>query len=231
MSAVVSVSKPGPGERPFGGKRVRWVAAAVVVLGPLLQMVEFALENPPESNTARVAAWAEHPDQTGLSMSAGLLAVPFLLGGVAVLVALTRVHTPALAWSAGALLTCAMVGLAGVHGYEIAAFSVAKGGHQALAVSILNGDHVGAPGAVLLVLFLVGAALGTLALLWPIWRSPWLPRVVVFFTLGFAVLDFAVGSPVVSHLVNLVGLTIVAYAVVTGYTREAGLVRSGREAP
>jgi hypothetical protein len=220
MSTAPSHPRVGRGQRPFAGSRVRWVVAAVVVLGPLLQMVEFALENPPDANSERVTAWVEHPDRIGVSMGAGLLAVPFLLGAVAVLVALTRVRTPGLAWAAGAALTCGMVGLAGVHGFEMAAFSAAKGGHESVAVSILDGDHLGVPGAVLLVLFLGGAALGTLALLWPIWRSPWLPRVVALFTLGFAVLDFAVGSPVVSHAVNLIGLTIVAYAVVTGYSRE-----------
>jgi hypothetical protein len=220
MSSVVIVSKPGPDQRPFAGARARWVAAAIVVLGPLLQMVEFSLEDPPSSNSARVSAWVEHPDRIGASMAAGLLAVPFLIGGVAVLVALTRVHTRGLAWAAAGLLTCGMVGLAGIHGFEMAAFSVAKGDHERLAVSILDGTDVGLPGAVLLVLFLGGAVLGTLALLWPLWRSPWLPRVVVLFILGFAVLDFALSSPLVSHLVNLVGLTIVAYAVVTRYSRD-----------
>jgi len=37
--------------------------------------------------------------------------------------------------------------------------------------------------------------------------------------LAFAVLDFALGQGVISHLVNLVGFAIVASAVVTGYAR------------
>jgi hypothetical protein len=221
MSSVVVVAAPKPGQRPFRATRTRWVVAAVVVLGPLLQMVEFAFENPPDSNPVRVAKWLEDPGRVGLSMAAGLLAVPFLLGGVAVLVALTRLQAPVFAWSAGALMTCAMVGLAAIHGYELSAFAAAHSGHPAVAVSILEGGALGLPGIVMLLIFLGGAAFGTLALVGAIWRSPWVPRPVAAFTLAFAVLDFAVGSPVVSHLVNLIGFTIIAYAVVTGYSRSA----------
>jgi hypothetical protein len=199
MSSPAFVSELGVAKRPFTGRRIRWVVAAVVVLGPLLQLVEFALENPPDDNAARVATWVDQPARIGVSMAAGLLAIPFLLGGIAVLVALTRVHTARLAWAAGALLVCGMVGL---------------------AASILDGNKVGLAGVVLLVLFLGGAVLGTLSLLWPLWRTPWLPRMVALFSLAFAILDFAAGSPLISHLVNLVGLSIVAFAVVTGYSRE-----------
>ena len=52
------------------------------------------------------------------------------------------------------------------------------------------------------------------------WRSPYVPCIRVVFLLAFAVLDFALGQGVASHLVNLVGFAIVAGAVVTGYTRK-----------
>jgi membrane associated rhomboid family serine protease len=53
------------------------------------------------------------------------------------------------------------------------------------------------------------------------WRSPFVPRLAVLFTLAFAILDFAAGQGLISHLVNLVGLVILAVAVWRGYSRAS----------
>ena len=200
----------------------RWVAAAILVIGPLLQVVEFLSENPAGDNAARVAYWAANPARIGLAESSGLVAVPFLIGSFAVVVALTRASSPRLAWSGAALLTLAMAGLAAVHGVEMAAYGLVRSGNLAAAKSVLDGDRLGPPGVVLVVMFLGGAALGTLALAAAIWRSPLVPRIATVFVLGFAVLDFALGQGIVSHIVNLVGLSLVAVAVVSGYSRKSG---------
>jgi len=221
MSAIIVEPKNYGAAAPhvFTG-RSRWTAAIVLVMGALLQTVEFLLENAPDDNAARVAFWAEHPTQIELSMASGLLAIPFLLGGIAVLVALTRVYSPRLAWAAGSLMTFAMVGLAAVHGFELAAYGLTRSGDLAAATSILNGDNVGLPGGVLFVMFLGGAALGTLALAAAVWRSPLVPRIAALFILAFAVLDFVMGQGVVAHLVNLAGFAIVGGALVVGYSRQ-----------
>jgi hypothetical protein len=197
----------------------RWLIAVVLIMGPLLQAIEFVLAGGEKDNEARVAFWSAFPSQTGLSMASGLLAVPFLLGGIAVIIALTRTHSRRLAWLAGAFMTAAMVGLAAVHGYELAAFGLALAGNPTGATSVLNAESLGLPGAVLLLLFLGGAVLGTLTLAIVAWRSPYIPRIVVLFMLGFAILDFAASQGVVSHLVNLVGFIILAVAVLNGYSR------------
>src|SRR5437868_12808374 len=90
---------------------VRGAAAVILVLGPLLQVVEFLLAAASDDNAERVAFWSAHPAQTELSMAAGLLAVPFLLAGAYVIVALARARSPRLTLTAGALMTLAMVGL------------------------------------------------------------------------------------------------------------------------
>jgi hypothetical protein len=205
----------GPAVPPVFTGPVRWLVAFVLVTGPLLQVIEFLLEIETDDPAARVAFWAAHPTQVGLAMASGLLAVPFLLGGAAILVALTRAHSRRLAWLGGAFMTFGMVGLAAAHGYELAAYGLAQAGDLAAATSALNGDTLGLPGAVFLVIFLGGAVLGTLALAAAAWRSPLVPRVVVVFMLAFGVLDFALGQGVVSHLVNLAGFAILAIAVVT----------------
>jgi hypothetical protein len=153
-------------------------------------------------------------------MASGLLAVPFLLGGAAIILALTRAHSRRLSWLAGGFMTIGMVGLAAVHGYELAAYGLAQAGDLQMAISALNGDNLGLPGGVLLMMFLGGAGLGTITLAAAIWRSPYVPRLVVAFLLAFAALDFALGQGVASHLVNLAGFTILAAAVVAGYARQ-----------
>jgi hypothetical protein len=223
---IKSQDHPAVARQVFTG-RARWAAAIVLVAGTLLQVVEFLLENPPDDNAARVALWAAHPTQVGLSMASGLLAVPFLLGGSAVLVALTRAYSPRLAWAGGVLMTFAMVGLAAVHGYELAAYTLTRSGDVAAATAILNGDNPGLPEVVLFAMFLGGALLGTLAMAAAVWRSPLVPRIAAVFILAFAVLDFAVGQAVVSHLVNLAGFTIVAVAVVGGYSRQPRVAAQG----
>jgi hypothetical protein len=220
MSSVIVEPRTRPDKtwRPFTG-RTRWVAGALLVTGGLLQVAEFLLESPPDDNAARVATWVAHPASYAWSNAAGLLAVPFLLAGVAVLVALTRQSSRRLAWVAGGFMTFAMAGLAAIHGLELAAYGLARAGDTAAATAVLTGDHLGLPGAVLFAMFLGGAALGTLTLAAAMWRSPYIPRVAPVLVLAFAVLDFAAGWGVVSHVVMLAADVTVAIALVTGYFR------------
>jgi hypothetical protein len=200
----------------------RWAAATVLVTGAALQVAEFALENPSDDNAVRVAHWVAHPTATAASMALGLAAVPFLLAGFAVVLRVAWVHSRRLSVVSGVFLVAAMVGLAAIHGVEMTAFAAATGGDRAAAVSLLAGDHVVAPMIVLLVMFLGGALLGTLTLAAAIWRSPLLPRVAAVGVLAFVVLDFAAGAPVVSHLVALANAVVLAWAIVTGFSRSRG---------
>ena len=47
----------------------RWIIAILLVMGPLLQAIEFLLESGMDDNAARVAFWSEFPSRTGLSMA------------------------------------------------------------------------------------------------------------------------------------------------------------------
>lgn len=207
--------------RPVFTGRSCWLAAGLLIIGPLLQAIEFTLEQAPDDNTQRVAAWVADPVRIELSMAAGLLAVPFLLATLGVMVALTFASSRRLASIAGALMSCAIVGLAAVHGYELAAFGLSSMGLTDAAVAVLAGDHLGVPGAVLFTLLLGGATLGTGCLAATVWRSPRVPRIAVGFMLAFAVFDVALGQGLVSHLLNLVGFAAIAFGVVTGYARGA----------
>ena len=205
-------------EVPFTG-RGRWVAAVLLVTGTLLQLVEFVLENPIDDNEDRVAYWADHTTRVGISMAAGIAAVPFLIGGFGVLVALCRPFTPRLAWTAAALLTMAMVGLAAIHGLEATAYGLLRAGDSDAAVTALEGEDIGAPGAVVFIMFLGGALFGIITIAVAMWRSPLVPRLSPVCVLGFAVFDFVLGFGVVGHALNVIAFALVAAAVVVGYRR------------
>jgi hypothetical protein len=219
-TATVEPTNFGQSLRPVFSAAMRRPIAGLLVAGPLLQMVEFLLETGTDDSAARVAFWAAHPTRTGLALAAGTLAVPFLLCGAAVLVALTLADSRRLAWLGGACLTFGLVGLGAAHGYELAAYGLAQSGELAAATAALNGDNLGLPGAVFFLMFLGGAALGTLALAAAAWRSRLVPRIVPVLMLAFAVLDFAAGQAIISHLVNLAGFTVLAAAVAAGYSRQ-----------
>jgi hypothetical protein len=226
---TVIVEDPGSTTRTpvFQTTRARWAAAVLVTVGAALQVVEFVLEPGTDDTASRLAWWAEHPDRLAWSQAAGLLAIPFLIGGVAVMVALTRRHSRRLAAAAAVALTSAMAGLAAVHGVEQAARMVAQAGHEDAALAILEGTEFGLAGAVVLVMFLVGALVGTVCIYIAMWRSPYVPRLAVVFGAGFVVMDILLGWGIVGHLAALASGLVLAWAVVTGHVRTPRPKRAG----
>jgi hypothetical protein len=218
-TVIVQQRRPDTPTHPFAG-RTRWVAAALLVTGALLQVVEFLLDKSGNDVPGYVDYWAHHLGAIGLSMSVGLAAVPFLIGSFAVMVALARVRSPRLAWTAGSFLACAMTGLAAVHGIEIAAYGLLRGGDHAAAVTVMEASDLGLPGIVFFVIFLGGVLLGVLTMSVALWRSPLVPRIAPVLLVAFLVLDLA-GWGVVSHVLGLAAGAVLAWAVVTGYSRKA----------
>jgi len=131
MTVIVETTSTTPA--PVFTGRNRFVAAALVTVGAALQVVEFVLESAEHMSTrARLDWWTEHLDRLAWSQAAGLLAIPFLIGGFAVMVALSRRYSRRLAGVAAVALTMAMTGLAAIHGLELAARIVAEAGHVML---------------------------------------------------------------------------------------------------
>jgi len=208
--------------------RSRGVAAALLTLGGLLQVVEFVLEPRFGTTEQRIAWWADHPTQIGLSQAAGIVAIPFLIGGFWTMARLTREHSRRLTAVAVSLLTCGMVGLAVVHGVEMTANWLVQAGDSSGAMAIIDVSDPGAPGIATFLLFLVGAMVGCLVLLAALVRSAYVPRLAPLFMLGFIVLDFALGSGVVGHVAGLAAGVVLAWAVVTGYVRTPRRERTER---
>lgn len=219
MTVIVETPATPDVAPPFGG-RFRWAAAGCLVAGGLLQVAEFLLEPASDSEVQRVQWWLAHPGQLALSQAAGLLAIPFLVASFLVMYRLARDASRKVMLAATSMMVCAMVGLAAIHGVEQAASWVARAGDQSAAVTILTGDDVGLAGYVLLVMFLPMAAIGSLLLAFGMWRSRLVPRVAVILLLLFALLDFAGGLSILSHVSGLAADVVLAWAVVTGYVRR-----------
>jgi hypothetical protein len=216
---TVIIDTPQSTSEPVFTGRGRWAAAALVTVGAALQVAEFVLESGAADPAARVAWWADHPERIQAAQVAGLLAIPFLIGGFAVIVALTRRTSRRLAMVAAVALTCAMTGLAAIHGLEQAARMAADAGHTEAAQGILEATNFGAPGVAVLVLFLVGALVGTITMYTAMWRSPLVPRMAVVFGAAFVVLDIGLGRGVIGHVAALASGLVLAWAMVTGYDR------------
>ena len=86
-------------------------------------------------------------------------------------------------------------------------------------MSILDASDLGIPGIVLFVMFLGGALVGTLTVYVAMWRSPYVPRLAVVLGGAFVALDLFLGLPVPGHLAALASGLVLAWAIVTGYSR------------
>lgn len=205
---------------PIAG-RARVLAAGLIVAGGALQLLEFLLEPAFDSSAERVAWWAEHSAQLGTSQALGLLAVPCMLGGFLYAYRLVRQDSRRLAGVAIAMLVSAMIGLGLIHGVELAASMAASAGHPDAAVAVLEAESPSASAIVGFVMFLPMAVFGSILIAVAMWRSRYVPRLVVLFLLGFTAVDFVVGNGVVSHASALVADVILAWAIITRYERTA----------
>lgn len=219
--AVLTAEPSGRLQHPFTG-RVRWAVAATLVIGPLLQAVEFLIGTGPAGAdpAARVAYWSQNEAAVGVSITVGLLAMPFLIGGFGALAVLAASDSRRLSWVAAALLTVAVTSLAAVHGVLMAAYWLVLAGEGPTAITLMAGADFGLPGIVLFATFLGCATVGLLTMVACLWRSRFVPRVVPFLFLAFFVLDFALAQGVIGHLVGLAAFAVVAWAVLTRYERR-----------
>jgi hypothetical protein len=217
MTVVVETATPTT--QPVFHGRGRWAAAMLVTVGAALQVAEFLLEPGTDTTAARLDWWQEHGARLEASQTAGLLAIPFLIGGFAVMVALTRKTSRRVAAVATVALTMAMTGLAAIHGLEMAARMTLESGNRDAAAAILDGTGIGAPGIALFLMFLGGALIGTLTIYVAMWRSPLVPRAAVVLGVCFVVLDIGLGRGVAGHVAALGSGLVLAWAVLTGYVR------------
>ncbi len=227
MTVVQEQVVSSPPEYPVA-RGLRWPAAVVLLLGGGLQLTEFLLEPEQSDSHARVQWWLTHGTRLQLSQALGLVAVLLLLIGVCVLWRLAREDSRRLASVALVMTASAMVGLAAVHGIELAAYWAARSAGESAAVSILDVQSPGIAGTVGFIMFLPMAVIGNLVMAVALWRSRYVPRPVAWLLVAFVLLDFVAGQGVISHATTFAQGILLAWAVVTGYQRSPRTPRRRR---
>jgi hypothetical protein len=154
-----------------------------------------------------------------LSLSAGIVSVPFQVAYVVIVVALTRACTR---WAvpSGIVLGVSLVGLAMVHGLEYAEFVQVRAGADKQALGQVLESTSTAPTIIVVTMFLGGALLGTVLLAVTLWRSGWVPRIAVALVLAELVLDLLLDL----HLAGLAAGALSAACIAVAVLRTGAAI-------
>lgn len=182
------------------------IAAALVVTAALANAAEsigmrMLLPPQPEGHAEALALVAEHRPTYAALTVVGTLAVPLLAAAFWQLTALARERSPRLALTARGLLLAGMWGFLGMHVVNLTQVPLSAEGTRAAGGTALEAIQSSPVlGALFLLPFLVGCALGMLLLAVALFRSPvarWVPVTL----LAFLVVDFGLqnAGPVDAH--------------------------------
>lgn len=202
-----------------------------LVLAPTAELVEQVLSPLKGTSTAAdLAAIEAHRGAFTVSVLIGLLATVAYVPAFTGLALTCLPHSRAAARVGGSLAVVSMLGFSGVRMLQAVVLqAVDDGMDHHLAAQLIDHTSTGPIGAVLLVMFLGGTAVGVLALAVASWRAK-LPRPAVVLLVLFPFIDLAapghLGS-VVSHTVLLVALGWLAYAAAMPQREQGDLTVTG----
>lgn len=213
------------GEAP-ANPAARWVpraalaAAAIVVLGPAIQLASHVIE-PTKTETLDRLEWiAGNTGAANAAKALDLVALPFLLGTALIYVLLSRQRAPRLAYTGGILLGTGLVGLAAVEGFETLAFILVEDGRFGLTelADVVENQMASGPGLVMMLMFLLPAFFGLVMLAVALWKSQAVPRgAVVLIVAAFLVDGVLVeggGAPHwIPHAISLVAGVWIAWTI------------------
>jgi hypothetical protein len=202
-------SSPATRFTPVG----RLAAAATLVLGAAFQLAAFVTEPKHDETIDRFQWIADNPDRADLAKLFDVLAMPFLFGTVIVYVLLSRERSRRLAYAAGILLGCGMVGLSMIQGYETFAFTVVQDGSFDLAALADAFEETSPPAIAVLLLFIPGAFFGLVTMTIALWRSKAVPLGAVALIPAFIVVDLFLSRGLEGHVISFVGACWIASAV------------------
>lgn len=200
----------------------RVAAAATLVLGAAFQLAAFITEPSHDETVDRFRWIAGNPDRADLAKLFDVLAVPFLFGTVIVYVLLSRERSRRLAYAAGILLGCAMVGLSMIQGYETFAFTVVQDGSFDLTALANAFDEASPPAITMLLLFIPGAFFGLLSMTVALWRSRAVPRGAVLLIPAFIAVDLFLSRGLEGHVISFIGACWIASAVLLAGRAASG---------
>jgi hypothetical protein len=204
-----------PPSRPVS----RWVAAAVLVGGATLQLVEEMIEPPFADDGQRFAWLAMHTTLHSIDIAIGLAAIPLLIASTLLLTRLAW-KMPRLARIGAACNVVGFCGLAAVHGFEAATVAVLDAQVPAATVAAASAHLQPALAIPLGIMFLGVLTVGMPMLLIALWRSRSVPRGAIVFAFAFMALDFAGPEmPFPSHGLSFISFVWMAASLVLGRRR------------
>ena len=189
----------------------RRATGVLLVVASLLELTETLLSPLANGSTSsEMGRIAAHQGQFTISVLCGMVAVLLFGPGFLGLADVCASKVPRLARFAGWVAAVSMTGFFGVRGIQaVQLATVHEGLDHATAGRIIDGAGTNALGALVLVLFLGGALVGTIALAVAAWRAG-LPRVPAVLLGLFQLVDLAAPShagTVLAHSLLVVALT------------------------
>jgi hypothetical protein len=201
----------------------RAAGALTLALAGLLWLLADLVQ--PSLEGAASQSWiAEHPGPAGVSLTADMLATPFLAGATALWLLLARARSPRLAWTGAVLLVFGLTGQAVVTGVGLTAYMVAQSGKvdaAAFSAAIGDGPAASLPGTVFTVMFFAGAFIGIVVMMVAVWRSRALPRAAVLLLVVFQLADI-VSLPFPTTVIAAAGLLWMAVSLLSTRGVRAG---------
>jgi hypothetical protein len=212
-AAIVRAPDPRAGPATRFTLAGRLAAVGTLVLGAGFQLAAFIAEPRHDETIDRFEWIADNPERADLAKLFDVLAMPFLFGTVIVYVLLSRERSRRLAYAAGILLGCGMVGLAIVQGYESFAFTAVQDGSFGLEALAHAFEETSPAAVAMLLLFLPGALFGLLAFTVALWRSRAVPRGAVLLIPSFIIVDGFLSRGLEGHAISFAAACWIASAV------------------
>ncbi|MGY1913979.1 hypothetical protein [Blastococcus sp. SYSU DS0973] len=212
---------PAARSAPFG----RRTAIVCLTVGATLNLVEAItgrLVGGNESVAAWFDAWAAHPTLATVGLTAGTLAVPFLLLGFVAMAQLIRPRMPRLGTTVAFLCYIGGLGFYGMHGLMVMQYVALDHPDRAAMVSLVEQVQSSPMSILVLLPFLIGIPLGVLLAGVGFFRTRAVPRWVAAALILFIVVDFSPIStgPVDPHWLFLAASLGVAFTVARMSDRE-----------
>ena len=195
----------------------RHATAVLVVAAPAFELTETLLSPLQDgSSSSELGLIAAHQGQFTVSVLCGMVSVLLYAAGFLGLANVCFARVPRLSRFAGWAAVVSMTGFFGVRGIQAVQLAmVDQGLDRQTGGQILDGAFANPLGALVLVLFLGGALVGTVALAVATWRAG-LPRVPAVMLGGFQLVDLAApghAGAILAHAVLLAALTWFAVAL------------------
>jgi hypothetical protein len=216
-TVTTTATRPGSGSRTLspaaGWPALGRVAAAAALAGGGALWLVGDLVGFGHSGVDRGSYVQAHPAIAGVGVVADMLGTTLLFFALPVWLLLSRQRSPRLAWTGAILGTFGMAAQAVLHGVDITDYMMARSGTIDFAAfhRVIDSGS-GLPFAVFMVMFLIGAFVGTAITMVALWRAGTLPRPALLLWVAFLVVNL-VSVPMPTTILAFLALAWMALAI------------------